>query len=488
MPKSNQKRAVKSVRDDPVATKRQRLFLVSPKDRIAEDIAHLAHPVDGLIFDPNNAVKHSQRNIEAIMESLCLYGQMKPIVVRKQTRVVMAGNGTLEAAKRLGWTVIAASFSAMTDDEARDYGIADNRTSDFHTWDEEVLARLVILKAGTKERVDGWTHEEIVAQLAVPPEREDTSWKLQERFVVPPFTVLDSRQGYWQERKQAWLSLGIKSELGRGATTYNSGAPGTLSAQFRGGVGTPSQDKTEQSGTSVFDPVICELAYTWFCPRDGVVLDPFAGGSVRGVAAARLGRKYVGVELRPEQAVANELQAGEITLGSDGVTSSTPRWVIGDAVDSDVLCPGRYDFIFSCPPYGDLEVYSDDPRDLSNMPWSDFLGVYQLIVSVVCGMLKKDRFVCWVVGDFRDPAGNYRNFIGETIRCFLANGLTLHNEAILVTAVGSLPIRVGSQFTTSRKLGKTHQNVLVFLKGDAKEAVKACGPVDPWLPTRYEGE
>lgn len=54
----------------------------------------------------------------------------------------------------------------------------------------------------------------------------------------------------------------------------------------------------------------------------------------------------------------------------------------------------------------------------------------------------------------------------------------LYNEAVLVTAVGSLPIRVGRQFETGRKLGKTHQNVLVFIKGDAKKATEACGPVE----------
>jgi len=45
---------------------------------------------------------------------------------------------------------------------------------------------------------------------------------LADRFIVPPFSVLDARQGYWQDRKRAWLSLGIQSELGRGAGGINS--------------------------------------------------------------------------------------------------------------------------------------------------------------------------------------------------------------------------------------------------------------------------
>jgi hypothetical protein len=57
-------------------------------------------------------------------------------------------------------------------------------------------------------------------------------------------------------------------------------------------------------------------------------------------------------------------------------------------------------------------------------------------------------------------------------------GAQLYNEAILVTPVGSLPIRVGAQFTAARKLGKAHQNVLVFCKGDPRRATEAVGAVE----------
>ena len=64
------------------------------------------------------------------------------------------------------------------------------------------------------------------------------------------------------------------------------------------------------------------------------------------------------------------------------------------------------------------------------------------------------------------------------VLAFREAGLDYYNEAILVTMVGSLPIRAGKQFSTSRKLGKTHQNVLVFCKGDPRKAVEACGDVE----------
>ncbi len=228
-----------------------------------------------------------------------------------------------------------------------------------------------------------------------------------------------------------------------------------------------------QSGTSIFDPVLCEIAYRWFCPQGGHVLDPFAGGSVRGIVAAQLGRAYAGVDLRPEQAEANCVQAATICPDAD------LAWAVGDSQEIASLLPGEYDLVFSCPPYADLERYSDDPRDLSTMGYDQFLEVYRAIIAASCAMLREDRFAVFVIGDIRDrKTGNYRGFVGDTIAAFRACGLELHNEAVLVTAVGSLPIRVGKQFAGGRKLGKTHQNVLVFIKGDAGRATAACGEVD----------
>lgn len=226
----------------------------------------------------------------------------------------------------------------------------------------------------------------------------------------------------------------------------------------------------EQSGTSIFDPVLCELVYTWFSPPAGTVLDPFAGGSVRGIVAAFLGRKYTGLDLRPEQVKANRAQAKTI------VPSNLPRWVVGDSLSA--LPAGPFDLVFSCPPYYDLEVYSDDPADLSTRKtYAEFLADYRSIIQQCIERLTDDRFACFVVGDIRDKQGLYRNFVSDTIAAFADAGAALYNEAILVTSVGSLPIRVGRQFSAARKLGKTHQQCLVFVKGDPKKAAGACGPV-----------
>lgn len=243
--------------------------------------------------------------------------------------------------------------------------------------------------------------------------------------------------------------------------------------------GTPRRDEVSlklqetSSGTSIFDPVLCELAYRWFCPPAGLVLDPFAGGSVRGIVASKLGRHYVGVDLSGAQIAANEAQAARIC------ESRPPRWILGDSADLPNLCAGiEADFLFSCPPYGDLERYSDDPRDISTMDYPSFLVTYRKIIAAGLALLRPDRFACFVVGDLRDSQGFYRRFVSDTEQAFEEAGARLYNEAILVTAVGSLPIRVGRQFESARKLGKTHQNVLVFCKGDPRKATQACGPVE----------
>jgi hypothetical protein len=112
-------------------------------EHIAEDLRGLAVELDGLNYDPANARLHDDRNLGAIESSLRAFGQRKPIVVRKSDMTVMAGNGTLEAAKRLGWTTIAA---VMVDEDrmtSARYAIADNRTAELATWDQEVLTALL---------------------------------------------------------------------------------------------------------------------------------------------------------------------------------------------------------------------------------------------------------------------------------------------------------------------------------------------------------
>lgn len=219
-------------------------------------------------------------------------------------------------------------------------------------------------------------------------------------------------------------------------------------------------------GTSIFDPVLCELAYQWFCTPKGNIIDPFAGGSVRGIVAAKLGFNYLGNDLSKEQIDANRINASEVLSENE----IFPVWNCGDSLNIDKIAKGYdADLLFSCPPYADLEVYSDKKEDISNMPYEKFIEGYNEIIFKSCQLLRNDRFAVFVVGDVRDKKGFYRNFVSDTIAAFLKVGMMLYNEMILVNVIGSLAIRAGRQFATGRKVGKQHQNVLVFYKGDPKK-------------------
>lgn len=311
-------------------------------------------------------------------------------------------------------------------------------------------------------------------------------------FMVPPFSVLNARDGQWQTRKKAWIALGIQSELGRrgsaettatndlrGGLTFRisnnayAGKKASKKSRTGGLLDIDAKEKPKQltAGTSIFDPVLCELVYRWFCPTGGQIIDPFAGGSVRGIVAASLGRMYWGCDLSKRQIESNYQQA-EMILDFLGDSTTQPDWRVGDAFKLVRKAP-RADLIFTCPPYGNLEVYSKHPRDLSNMEDFEFDANYSLIIEDAARRLKNNRFAAIVVANYRGSDGCYVDLVGKTIRAFASAGMKLYNECILVTSVGSLAVRTRVQFVGSRKLGKGHQQLLIFLKGDPKKATKA---------------
>ena len=569
---------------------------------------------------------------------------------------------------------------------------------------------------------------------------------LRDRFMEPPFSVLDSMGGKWQARKREWKALGIESHLGRDVGCMPKWGNGELDEN-----GLDKFGRKPMTETSIFDPALCELIYNWYCPDGGSILDPFAGGSVRGIVANYLGYNYTGIDIREEQVVANREQAkrlfpkgGEPTwiVGdsnmvldtiSGGVTNKpkpivpitpitkygevwikredlflacgaggakargayflvrdavargfttittagsrkspqiniiakickqlnlrfvahTPEGELGDDLleaqrlgaeiiqhragynnviisrardwaaennafevpfgmmcheavnqtktqvqsiplgvkrivipvgsgvnlcgllwglveakhnipvlgvivgadptatlnkyapegwqdmvrlerstydyheevknniwngitldpiyeakclpyleDGDLfwvvglrsslnptrdlfaynteleggsaeitrgegnagLAAKKYDLIFSCPPYADLEVYSDLEGDISNKNYDEFLRLYGSIIAKSCKLLKAGGYACFVVGDIRDKRGFYRDFISHTKAAFIKAGLGLYNEAILLQPLGTAMLRAGKIFEAGKKLTKVHENVLIFKK------------------------
>lgn len=727
-------------------------------------------------------------DVEAVARSLKKFGQRKPLTAHVDTKEVLTGNHTLKAALSLGWDQIAVLWVEDDPTEAKAWTLADNRAAELGGFDSEALIEMLAAVAEVDEdllEAASYTFEDIDDILSAatiemetpeappapapePMKAADHDWDqdqlpvtlqpririgLSDRFVVPPFTVLSARDGWWQDRKTAWIDLGIEGELGREdkPRTWYIAPPthlaegivpqGTAEGKKKGVVEGTDGLLYGDGSTSIFDPTLTELVYRWFCPPGGQILDPCAGGSVRGVVASKLGRNYTGIELRQVQVDANERQRAEIltddlafvpevpqdslpevtpveqhgeismkredtyafagvrgskvrtcvhfiekaaaakvgvtTAGSrhspqvnfvaqiahrlgvpcrvhvptgdltpeliaargagakiiqhefgrnsvimararedaqergwieipygmesqeaidytkpqvvnvpadtkrlvnacgsgmtlagilwgliendidipvlavcvgnvpeerldrwappgwrdmvtiiddpskyedpadytvyDDVildayyeakcipylepgdllwvsairpsavpaTAPQPVWICGDGRVAGDLLPNDFqaDLFFTCPPYGDLEVYSDDERDLSTMGYDDFIQGFWDIMREAYACLRDDSFAVLVVGDYRDKDGYFHNFPGDTIRYMQEAGFKYLNEAILVTHLNSLPIRTGRQFDATRKMGKTHQQCLVFVKGDAARAADRCGPV-----------
>ena len=285
--------------------------------------------------------------------------------------------------------------------------------------------------------------------------------KLESTFILPPFSIFDTKQGYWQTRKRKWLEIGIKSEEGRVDNLLK------FSKTIR--------DEGNSSGTSIFDPVLCEICYKWFCPVNGKIFDNFAGGSVRGIVATKLGYKYTGIDLSESQIIVNRKQAEDL------VPNNKPTWIIGDSRKSLELDKDTdYDMIFTCPPYYDLEVYSDGPNDMSTAgDYNAFIDMYEESMKNAITKLKNNRFMIYTVTNIRDKKGFYRDFVCDTIRLAKKYGMHFYNDIILVNTVGTLAMRINRQFSAYRKVGKQHQNVLVFYKGnDSKQIKEVFGDID----------
>lgn len=444
--------------------------------------------IGDLIPDDRNANKHTEYGTSLMDKGLRQNGFGRSILISNDNKII-AGNGITEAAGAIGLDDVLVVNSDGKKIIAIKRTDIESGTKEFYSMalsDNIISEKNICIDAQVQDaicddyEIEDWKNaaetEIDGADEKLPIPSATANLKLSERFIIPPFSVFDTKQGYWQERKRYWLSIGIKSELGRGDNIlgisqsqvdymYNKKEyTGKRKAEcLPVSIGEDYGRKIE--GTSIFDPVLCEILNQWFNIPCGTVLDPFAGGSVRGIVAAKLGFNYIGIDLRQEQIEANIKNAYEVLAEN----SNYPVWHCGNSLNIDKIANGvEADFVFSCPPYHDLEVYSDDKEDLSNLSYEEFIKQYKEIIKKSIALLKNDRFACFVVGDIRDKKGFYKNFVSDTIRSFEEAGAMLYNEIILVNVAGSLPIRAGRQFNSGRKVGKMHQNVLVFYKGDPK--------------------
>jgi tRNA1(Val) A37 N6-methylase TrmN6 len=218
----------------------------------------------------------------------------------------------------------------------------------------------------------------------------------------------------------------------------------------------------EDNTISIFDATLCENMYQWFTPKEGKILDPFAGGSVRGIVATEMGYEYMGIDLSKQQIEENRKQ------------SDKPKWVSGDSDEMlNYLGDDQFDFVFTCPPYYDLEVYSDNPLDISTMEDDKFDEKYSSILRKAAKKLKNNRFFAVVVSEVREQSvtgnykiGKYKGLVSKTIQACEEAGLHFYNDMILFNSQHQAARVVDTYFKRNRKVASVHQNILVFVKGN----------------------
>ena len=174
-----------------------------------------------------------------------------------------------------------------------------------------------------------------------------------------------------------------------------------------------------------------------------------------------LGYKYSGIDIREEQIESNREQGLTILP-----LNKQPQWYIGDSNKLlDDKWNHEFDLVFTCPPYLDLEVYSDLQDDLSTMNDQDFVSVYESIIKKSCDKLKKGGYAIFVVGDVRDKkSGFYKDFVTTTKNAFYKADMKLYNEAIYLENGLNTAAMKAAQYMKKQKLVKVHQNILVFIK------------------------
>ena len=425
--------------------------------------------IDEIVPYVNNTKKHPQSQIDKIKASIKEFGMCNPILIHNNT--IIAGHGRYEALRQLGYKEVPTiDLSHLSETQRKAYIIADNRIGEYAIWDNELLAielseldsigfDLETIGIDSSELDEILEDFEVNSDIMKNEEKKYESIKLNEVFGMPPFSVLDTKKKEWQDRKREWKKLINDNGESRKATLFNENDDDVSKKLVN-----------ESNGVSILDPVMSELMVLWFSNKGYKVFDPFAGDSVFGFVSSYLGREFIGIELREEQVKHNQNRVDKFCLNAKYICDTSEN--MDKHIENNSM-----DLIFSCPPYADLEVYSDNPKDLSNMTHEDFFKTYKVILQNTFKKLKYNRFAIIVIGEVRGKDGNYIGIVPKTIEIMEEAGFKYYNELILVNVISTLAMRVAKQMKATRKIGKHHQNILVFLKGDSKKATENLGDI-----------
>lgn len=318
-----------------------------------------------------------------------------------------------------------------------------------------------------------------------------------EDFEIQYLSVLDARSALWRHRKREWFDMiGPESES-REKTLYDSSAmrfPGLYARtkEIRERLGISFDEYIEQygpedireakeyskmsDGASTFDPVLAEIIYEWFIPGQcAKVFDCFAGGITKGAVAIAKGHSFTGIDIRPSQVEANMEK-----IHTFSEINQRLRYYCDDARNlQKYIGVATQDLFISCPPYYNLEVYSDLAGDASNQPtYQDFIEILRDAFCKAVKCLKWNRFAVVIVGDIRNRKGEYYNFPGDVIRIFQNCGCAFLDDIVLFRSDATANLRA-KKYMKSRKVVRVHERVLVFYKGNARTIKKYFNPLNP---------
>jgi hypothetical protein len=409
--------------------------------------------ISDLIGAEYNPRELTEKQHQDLKDSLKRFGVVDPVLVNinpERHNIIIGGHQRTRVWEELGNTEIPCVELDLTLDQEKELNVRLNKNTG--QFDFDMLANYF-----DQDELIEWGFDETELDFEIEPMDGDGSseaqrGKLTDKFIIPPFTVLDTKQGYWMQRKAMW-----KEMIGDNGESRE----GTLSeSQLMGDI---------NNGVSILDPVMAEIANRWFCTEKGKTFDCFAGDSVFGYVSDALGNTFTGVELRQEQADLNNAR----------LKGSKSKYICDDGRNVlKHIKPNSQDMLFSCPPYFDLEVYSDLPNDASNQEsYEDFIKILRdaFTDAVIC--LKENRFAFIVVGDIRNKNGAYYRFHDHVKDIFTDAGMVLYNEMVLCEPLGTLPQRVG-RYMNNRKIGKCHQNIFVFYKGDMSKIKSEFNEID----------
>lgn len=208
-------------------------------------------------------------------------------------------------------------------------------------------------------------------------------------------------------------------------------------------------------GASIFNPDLAQKILSAYCPLNAKILDQFGGGGTRGIIATAMGFDYTGVELRQEEVDRINQRMNELDKHF--------KLICGDSCVT-TFDKETFDFSFTCPPYYDLEIYSNNEKDLSNLgTYDEFLLGMKKVLKINYDALKPGSFSIWVVGNFRDKKGDLTHYSGDLIRLAKEVGFHLHDELIFHGASGAANQRVGN-FEKNRKSVRIHEYIIVLKK------------------------